>query len=159
MPYIGHQCGAISLIQRKHSPSLRAAALSTGSANSVAEAGSFVQQQQGAKPAGAAAHSTSWYTAHWDLSLWSYLPWWLQPAPILGSGLLFFVLALVLDNQNPPLKAAVIAGGPLALYYALALVVLPSQFKRVAISYLRRHPELDGAAAAGPRASVDDNII
>jgi hypothetical protein len=57
---------------------------------------------------------------------------WLQPAPILVSGLIFFAAALLIDNEEPTLKAAVIAAGPVALYYVLALVVLPSQFQRFA---------------------------
>jgi hypothetical protein len=44
----------------------------------------------------------------------------------------FFAAALLVDNEEPTLKAAVIAAGPVALYYVLALVVLPSQFQRFA---------------------------
>lgn len=71
--------------------------------------------------------------------------------PILVSGLIFFIAALIIDNEEPTLKAAVIAAGPVALYYIIALVVLPSQFERYAVQYMRKHPELDsqtGSATA-----------
>ncbi len=61
----------------------------------------------------------------------------------------------VFDNEEPTLKAAVIAAGPVALYYALALMVLPKQFQRFAVSYMRSHPELE-AQGASPRASRDE---
>ncbi|KIY94600.1 hypothetical protein MNEG_13363 [Monoraphidium neglectum] len=89
------------------------------------------------------------------MNLFHYLPWWLQPAPILVSGLLFFAAALLIDSEEPTLKAAVIAAGPVALYYAIALFVLPSQFAKFAVNYMRKHPELEGQAATGARASRD----
>lgn len=71
---------------------------------------------------------------------------WLQPAPILGSGALFFAAALFIDNEEPTLKAAVIAAGPVLLYYVLALVVLPKSFSRFAVQYMKQHPELEAEA-------------
>jgi hypothetical protein len=54
-------------------------------------------QQQSDDPAeqGQQQHTSSWYKSHFDLNLYHYLPWWLQPAPIIVSGLVFFAAALV----------------------------------------------------------------
>ena len=49
---------------------------------------------------------------------------------------------------------AVIAAGPVALYYVIALIVLPSQFQRFAVNYMRKHPELE-AQALDLRGSQD----
>lgn len=68
--------------------------------------------------------------------------------------MLFFAAALVLDNEEPTLKAAVIAAGPVALYYAICLFVLPSQFSKFAVSYMRKHPELEEQALS-PQGSQD----
>ncbi|GBF97455.1 hypothetical protein Rsub_10378 [Raphidocelis subcapitata] len=99
-------------------------------------------------------HSSSWYKSNWDMNLFHYAPWWLQPVPILLSGAAFFAAALLIDNDDPIPKAAVIAAGPVALYYVIALVVLPSQFQRFAVQYMRKHPELE-AQAVDPRGSQD----
>jgi hypothetical protein len=61
---------------------------------------------------------------------------------------------VLIDNDDPIPKAAVIAAGPVALYYVIALVVLPSQFQRFAVQYMRKHPELE-AQVIDPRASQD----
>jgi hypothetical protein len=81
---------------------------------------------------------------------------WLQPGPILVSGALFFAAALALDGDEPPLKAAIIAAGPVALYYVLALFVLPSQFSKFAVAYMKTHPELEAQASPRPGGSRDE---
>lgn len=101
-------------------------------------------------------HSTSWYRSHYDLDWYHYVPWWLKPGPVLLAGALFFVAALIFDNEEPTLKAAVIASGPVLLFWAIALFVLPSQFAKFAVSYMRKHPELEEqAAGARPHSRGD----
>lgn len=53
---------------------------------------------------------------------------------------------MFIDNEEPTLKAAVIAAGPVLLYYVLALVVLPKSFSRFAVQYMKQHPELEAEA-------------
>ena len=66
-------------------------------------------------------------------------PRWLQPAAILASGAAFFAAALLLSGEEPCIKTTAIAAGPVALYYAVALFALPSQFSKFAVAYLREH--------------------
>ena len=78
---------------------------------------------------------------------------WLQPGAILCSGLALFALALALDTEDPTSKAAAMAAGPLALYYIIALKVLPSQFKRFAVGWMSRHPECTSPLASSDEAN------
>ncbi|KAF8063759.1 hypothetical protein HT031_003616 [Scenedesmus sp. PABB004] len=97
----------------------------------------------------------------YDLSYWCarraagrhYQPWWLQPPTIVATGLAFLGISLVLDDE-PTAKTAVLAAGPVALYWAIFLLVLPRSFKRFAVDQLVAHPEIDAAAHAAAAAAA-----
>lgn len=64
----------------------------------------------------------------YDADYWHYQPQWLQPRSIIGAGLVFFVLSMWLDNEHPA-KTAVLAAGPLVLFWGMFLWALPRQFR------------------------------
>lgn len=74
------------------------------------------------------------------MDFWHYQPWWLQPYTIIGSGVAFFVLAVVFDNE-PFWKAATMAAATVALYWGILLFLVPRQFKSFAVDYLETHPQ------------------
>lgn len=79
------------------------------------------------------------------LSCRHYQPWWLQPPLIIATGVAFVIASLVLDNEELS-KTALLATGPVALYWTIFLFVLPRRFKRFAVDYIETHPEAEEAA-------------
>ncbi|KAF6254613.1 hypothetical protein COO60DRAFT_1539878 [Scenedesmus sp. NREL 46B-D3] len=78
----------------------------------------------------------------YNLTYWHYQPWWLQPQMVVGSGIAFLVASLILDDE-PTLKTAVLAAGPVALYWGIFLFLLPRSFKKFAVNYIEQHPEVE----------------
>ena len=74
-----------------------------------------------------------------------YQPWWLQPPMIIATGVAFVVASIVLDNEELS-KTALLATGPVALYWGIFLFVLPRRFKSFAVNYIEAHPEAEEAA-------------
>lgn len=74
-----------------------------------------------------------------------YQPWWLQPPLIIATGVAFIAASIVLDNEELS-KTALLAAGPVALYWGIFLFVLPRRFKSFAVTYIEAHPEAEEAA-------------
>jgi len=64
---------------------------------------------------------------------------------IIATGLAFVAASLVLDNEELS-KTALLATGPVAVYWGIFLFVLPRRFKSFAVEYIESHPEAEEAA-------------
>lgn len=84
-----------------------------------------------------------------------YQPWWLQPPMVVGTGVAFVLAALVLDNEELG-KTALLAAGPVALYWGIFLLVLPRRFKSFAVEYIETHPESEAAALEHQQQQIQE---
>lgn len=84
-----------------------------------------------------------------------YQPWWLQPPMIIATGVAFVLASLWLDNEELS-KTALLAAGPVALYWGIFLFVLPRRFKSFAVEYIEAHPEAEEAAREQQQQQVEE---
>jgi hypothetical protein len=76
---------------------------------------------------------------------------------IIATGVAFVVASLVLDNEELS-KTALLAAGPVALYWGIFLFVLPRRFKSFAVEYIESHPEAEEAAREQQQQHVEELI-
>jgi hypothetical protein len=92
------------------------------------------QQQKSQQPKGAAQES------HYDMNFYHYQPWWMQPRMVVAAGVVFMLVALLVD-EKPSMKTLVIAAGPVALFWGILLFLLPQQFQKFAVKWIKEHPQ------------------
>lgn len=74
------------------------------------------------------------------MNFYHYQPWWMQPRMVVGAGVVFMLVALLVD-EKPSLKTLVIAAGPVALFWGILLFLLPQQFQKFAVKWIKEHPQ------------------
>ena len=77
---------------------------------------------------------------------------------IIATGVAFVLASLVLDNEELS-KTALLAAGPVALYWGIFLLVLPRRFKSFAVEYIEAHPEAEEAAREQQQQQVEEILL
>uniref|UniRef100_A0A383WGY0 DUF6737 domain-containing protein n=1 Tax=Tetradesmus obliquus TaxID=3088 RepID=A0A383WGY0_TETOB len=148
--HLKHQQQSLRLAGNSRSPTLRPcrAYQQSQASNALQQSAQLSQQQQQqdslqeAEQQAFDAERHQHIVEDYDLTYWHYQPWWLQPQMVIGSGIAFLVASLILDDE-PTLKTAVLAAGPVALYWGIFLFLLPRSFKKFAVNYIEQHPEVE----------------
>ncbi len=74
---------------------------------------------------------------------------------IIATGVAFILASLWLDNEELS-KTALLAAGPVMLYWGIFLFVLPRRFKSFAVEYIESHPEAEEAAREQQQQQVQE---